>query len=68
MYGRWNMSALVALVCGVSVALIGLVVPALRVLYDYAWFVGFASAFGVYAAMETAPAQRPHRPDPLEES
>jgi NCS1 family nucleobase:cation symporter-1 len=68
MYGRWNMSALVALVCGVSVALIGLVVPALRVLYDYAWFVGFAAAFGVYAGIETVHAQRLRRPDSLEES
>ena len=29
----------------------GLVVPAVRVLYDYAWFVGFGVAFGAYSAM-----------------
>ena len=32
-------------------ALVGLVVPALRWLYDYAWFVGFMVAGGVYLAM-----------------
>jgi NCS1 family nucleobase:cation symporter-1 len=47
-YGRWNPRALVALSAGIALALVGLVVPALRVLYDYAWFVGFAGAFGVY--------------------
>jgi NCS1 family nucleobase:cation symporter-1 len=50
-YGRWNPRALVALAAGVVVALVGLVVPALRVLYDYAWFVGFGAAFTVYTAL-----------------
>jgi NCS1 family nucleobase:cation symporter-1 len=49
LYGRWNVRALVALVAGIAVALAGLVVPPLRWLYDYAWFVGFAVAFVVYA-------------------
>ena len=47
-YGRWNWKALAALAAGVVIALIGLVVPSLRVLYDYAWFVGFAVAFVLY--------------------
>ena len=38
-----------ALAAGIALALAGLVVPALRPLYDYAWFVGFAAAFVVYA-------------------
>ncbi|HWN45192.1 MAG TPA: cytosine permease [Thermoanaerobaculia bacterium] len=50
-YGRWNPKALVALVAGVAIALIGLVVPGLRILYDYAWFVGFAVAFVLYWAL-----------------
>lgn len=50
-YGRWNPKALVALVAGVAVALIGLVVPALRPLYDYSWFVGFGVAFALYALL-----------------
>jgi NCS1 family nucleobase:cation symporter-1 len=36
------------LVAGVTVALIGLMVPALRWLYDYAWFVGFLISGGLY--------------------
>ncbi len=47
-YGRVNPKALVALAAGAGVALVGLVVPAVRALYDYAWFVGFATAFLVY--------------------
>jgi NCS1 family nucleobase:cation symporter-1 len=50
-YGRWNPKALLALVAGVAVALIGLVVPALRPLYDYSWFVGFGVAFALYALL-----------------
>jgi NCS1 family nucleobase:cation symporter-1 len=35
-------------VAGVTVALIGLMVPALRWLYDYAWFVGFFVSGAAY--------------------
>jgi NCS1 family nucleobase:cation symporter-1 len=48
LYGRWNWKALVALFAGVALALVGLVVPSLRILYDYAWFVGFTVAFALY--------------------
>jgi NCS1 family nucleobase:cation symporter-1 len=51
LYGRVNAKALGALGLGILAALIGLLVPALRVLYDYAWFVGFAAAFAAYAAL-----------------
>ncbi len=44
----YNLKAVYALIAGVAVALIGLIVPALGFLYDYAWFVGFISAFFVY--------------------
>ena len=47
-YGRWNWKALISLVAGVAVALIGLAVPGLRILYDYAWFAGFGVAFFLY--------------------
>jgi NCS1 family nucleobase:cation symporter-1 len=47
----FNPKALVALAAGVVVALVGLVVPELRFLYDYAWFVGFAVAFGIHVAL-----------------
>jgi NCS1 family nucleobase:cation symporter-1 len=53
-YGTWNVKALIALALGVAVALVGLFVPALRILYDYAWFAGFGTAFVAYIVMMTA--------------
>jgi NCS1 family nucleobase:cation symporter-1 len=53
--GGVNAKAMVALGAGIAVALIGLVVPPVRWLYDYAWFVGFFVAGAVYlAAMRRA--------------
>jgi NCS1 family nucleobase:cation symporter-1 len=49
--GGFNYRALLALVCGIVVALLGLVVPALRWLYDYAWFVGFLTAGTLHLAL-----------------
>jgi nucleobase:cation symporter-1, NCS1 family len=43
-----NPRAIIALAIGVIVALIGLVIPSLRFLYDYAWFVGFFIAAATY--------------------
>ena len=40
-----------ALVTGITIALVGLIVPVLRWLYDYAWFVGFFAAGAVYLAL-----------------
>jgi nucleobase:cation symporter-1, NCS1 family len=42
--GGFNYRALLALAGGIAVALVGLVVPAVRWLYDYAWFAGFLTA------------------------
>jgi len=48
-YSRgFNPKAVIALVAGVGVALIGLGVPAVRWLYDYAWFIGFVVSGGLY--------------------
>jgi len=44
----FNPKAILALVAGVAVALIGLAVPAVRWLFDYAWFVGFVVSGGLY--------------------
>jgi nucleobase:cation symporter-1, NCS1 family len=44
----FNRTAMIALVAGIGVALLGLTTPALHWLYDYAWFVGFVIASGVY--------------------
>jgi nucleobase:cation symporter-1, NCS1 family len=43
-----NWRALLALLLGAWTALIGLVVPSVRVLYDYSWLVGFAVSFVSY--------------------
>jgi NCS1 family nucleobase:cation symporter-1 len=60
-YGRGvNYRAILALVAGVVVALIGLLVPLLRWLYDYAWFVGFLVASAAYwIGMRTAATRQP---------
>ena len=50
----FNWRAMAALVIGTGVALIGLVIPSLRFLYDYSWFVGFAVAFIVYLLLMQA--------------
>jgi NCS1 family nucleobase:cation symporter-1 len=47
----FNWQALAALAAGAGVAFIGLIVPPLRVLYNYAWFVGFIVSFFAYLAM-----------------
>jgi NCS1 family nucleobase:cation symporter-1 len=47
-------------------AWIGLLVPALRALFDYAWFVGGISAATVYYALMTAAGAR--RVAPAEET
>jgi len=49
--GGFNWKGVAALVIGTAVALVGLVFPSVRVLYDYSWFVGFAVAFVVYWAL-----------------
>jgi NCS1 family nucleobase:cation symporter-1 len=59
--GGVNWNAIVALAVGCGVAFVGLIYPPLRVLYDYAWFVGFAVSFIAYMALMTArqPATEP---------
>lgn len=46
-----NWRAMAGLAVGAAVAFIGLIVPTLRALYDYAWFVGFAASFVTYWAL-----------------
>jgi NCS1 family nucleobase:cation symporter-1 len=50
----FNPRAIAALVVGVVVALCGLVIPSLRFLYDYAWFVGFFLSSAIYVALMRA--------------
>ena len=57
--GGWNWRAVVATMVGCTLAWIGLVVPALRTLYDYAWFVGFGAAGVTHLLlMKAFPPQR----------
>jgi len=44
----FNWRAVGALSLGAAVALVGLVIPAVRFWYDYSWFVGFAVSFVSY--------------------
>jgi len=53
-YEYWrgvNGRAVVALVAGIAVALVGLVIPQVRFLYNYGWFVGFGVSFVFYLAV-----------------
>jgi nucleobase:cation symporter-1, NCS1 family len=40
----WNWRAVVATLIGCGLAWVGLIVPQLKPLYDYGWFVGFGAA------------------------
>src|SRR5882724_116020 len=55
----FNWQALAALAAGAGVAFVGLVVPPLRILYNYAWFVGFAVSFFIYLALMKASQPQP---------
>jgi NCS1 family nucleobase:cation symporter-1 len=52
--GGFNWRAIGALAAGITVALVGLVVPELRSLYDYAWFVGFGVSFLIHLMLHRA--------------
>jgi NCS1 family nucleobase:cation symporter-1 len=52
-----NWRAVLSLALGIIVALLGTVVPSLRWLYDYAWFVGFAISGGAYVVLMSGPGQ-----------
>ncbi len=55
-----NPRAMAALALGIGCVLVGRFVPAVRWLYDYAWFVGFFVSGGLYVAlMRGAPAPSP---------
>jgi NCS1 family nucleobase:cation symporter-1 len=50
-YSGWNWRAIAATLLGCFFAWIGLIIPTLRPLYDYGWFVGFGVAFVSYLTM-----------------
>jgi len=49
--GGFNWKAIGALAAGIVVALAGLEIKALSILYHYAWFVGFGVSFVLYLAL-----------------
>ena len=54
----WNWRAVPATILGCFFAWIGLIIPTLRFLYDYAWFVGFGVSFFVhYVLMKALPPE-----------
>jgi nucleobase:cation symporter-1, NCS1 family len=57
--GGVNWRAMAALAAGAALAFVGLVAPSLRVLYDYAWFVGFGMSFVVYWAVMRRSTENP---------
>jgi nucleobase:cation symporter-1, NCS1 family len=50
-YRGWNWRAIAATALGCALAWSGLVVPVLKPLYDYAWFVGFFAAGGAHLVL-----------------
>jgi NCS1 family nucleobase:cation symporter-1 len=50
-YGGWNGRAIVATAAGCALAWGGVLIPAMKPLYDYAWFVGFFAAGLFHAAL-----------------
>jgi NCS1 family nucleobase:cation symporter-1 len=56
----FHWQAIAALAAGAAVAFIGLLLPPLRTLYNYAWFVGFAVSFCAYFAL-----MRVNQPQPV---
>src|SRR5262249_3726537 len=55
-YRGWNTRAIAATALGCALAWGGFVIPVLKPLYDYAWFVGFFAAGGAHLAFA---ARRP---------
>jgi len=57
-YGGWNGRAVVATLAGCALAWGGLVIPALKPLYNYAWFVGFGVAFALHVLLMRTGSRR----------
>jgi NCS1 family nucleobase:cation symporter-1 len=49
--GGWHIPGAIATLAGCAAAWGGLIIPAMRPLYDYAWFVGFGVAFVSYLTL-----------------
>ncbi len=65
--GGFNIKGIVALFFGIAGALIGLLIPTLHFLYDYAWFVGFGISFLLYIVLAKLDRQDSSAPPGNEE-
>ena len=63
-YRGWNWRAIAATAIGCALAWGGLVIPALKPLYDYAWFVGFFAAGLTHLALARRSTRRATRARP----
>ena len=63
-YPLVSIPAVTATLVGCALAWGGLILPVLRPLYDYAWFVGFFAAGGLYLALRRQGAAPDARPRP----
>ncbi|MBP2643233.1 MAG: pucI [Firmicutes bacterium] len=54
----FNVMAILALIIGVGVALIGKLIPSFAWLFNYAWFVGFGASFIAYIVFMKATSAR----------
>jgi NCS1 family nucleobase:cation symporter-1 len=52
--GGWNPAAVIATLAGAAVALLGAFWEPMRVIYDWAWFIGFGLAGAIYHALMRA--------------
>jgi NCS1 family nucleobase:cation symporter-1 len=59
-YRGWNWRAIAATAIGCALAWGGLVLPLMKPLYDYAWFVGFSASAAAHLAL--APRHTVHGP------
>jgi NCS1 family nucleobase:cation symporter-1 len=57
-YRGWNVRAIAATAIGCALAWGGLVIPAMKLLYDYAWFVGFFAAGITHVALAKTASPR----------
>ena len=60
--GGWNMKAVVATLVGCALAWGGLVIPVLKPLFSYAWFVGFFASGLLYWALSARGPQAGPKP------
>lgn len=48
----YNVNALVAMIIGFSVPVIGFLIPKLSLLYDYGWYLGLFLSIAIYLGLE----------------